>query len=808
MLCAIRKSGWRGGLMIRHSASVLIVLAWFIVGASQARAQDVPPPNSDTFILYYEDENPNLLDFWLLRENICLEAIIRLNPGLDYNRISYGTPLLAPRNEPCYDYDRSQYGWWNFGDGYPPRLKYFEDGQWLAEPYYSDEVVYQRPDSLDELAQAYDLCLHDLLNHNYLLHDFDSYWLYFRHSMDVFIPKQRSDCRYRASFIVQQMTQAEIVPTYFPSQHNICVEEVDLARWRETFYLPRTSPDVVEVFIPVDAPPCYVKGQRLAYYDHTTGRRLESPIYSPYPVYVAPPRTSIQQIAHETGVCLIDLLRINGFPDMPLAVEIELFIPPVRPCPENVVSRTVKSADLRTIALTTGICPEVLLDLNPHFEDRRDGWHLGKHIFFSTTIPHWIIIPRDIQPCFLTVSDAQSLADAERQYNICREAFFTETHWYVIVSRQYPLPTIYARRDSAPCYNDDGRRLYFANEPLYHDPIMGIPVPDYAPLHYHRFRKRDFVYSISKLYNVCVEELLRINPTLRSSRPIRQEIFVPQTRLCYDQATGLPLVYEDESGAPLATPRVGHHLMYYGSQGLGRIAYYYNVCINRIEDANRDKLERRASYLGWIIPTDRPPCYDAQGEQIYYVCYDQPVDLAVDYRGISPPLTFNPDGTHCYDLAARDTLVWYDGQAYQVINYWNTMLSSRAFTAWCYGVSQEGIDAINEVPEVLALLPLHHRAIPQATRACYVHDANALGGAKIIHTVFPDETLIGIAARYDKLPSWIAEANDLDLDQTIWVGQKLIVPENGSVRAIFERMAGFTGLIALSALGWLRRRRR
>ncbi len=63
--------------------------------------------------------------------------------------------------------------------------------------------------------------------------------------------------------------------------------------------------------------------------------------------------------------------------------------------------------------------------------------------------------------------------------------------------------------------------------------------------------------------------------------------------------------------------------MHYSSQIWGGMTYIYNVCINHIEDANRAKLDGETSYLGWIIPADRPPCYTGNGTRINYACYAQ-----------------------------------------------------------------------------------------------------------------------------------------------------------------------------------------
>ncbi|HRF98269.1 MAG TPA: hypothetical protein PLZ51_23840, partial [Aggregatilineales bacterium] len=67
--------------------------------------------------------------------NICLESFLRLNPTVNINYVPYGTPLYIPIDEPCYLYTTGRpvhEEWW----GKPPRLKFYENGRWLDEPYY------------------------------------------------------------------------------------------------------------------------------------------------------------------------------------------------------------------------------------------------------------------------------------------------------------------------------------------------------------------------------------------------------------------------------------------------------------------------------------------------------------------------------------------------------------------------------------------------------------------------------------------------------------------------------------------------
>lgn len=203
--------------MKRYSWILIII---FILNGIATQAQDTTPPD-DTTLLYYEDEYSRSLDHYLLSENICLEAVIRLNPNLDFNHVPYGTPIRIPVHQPCYmDENSTANGTWAYRDGSPKRLKYYEDGEWLAEPYYSDNVVYLDATTPDYIAQKYNVCVDDLLAQNILLLDFERYRDYVWFSMDVFIPSSSSPCpdtdvSTPTNVIVKQMTQAEITPTFF-----------------------------------------------------------------------------------------------------------------------------------------------------------------------------------------------------------------------------------------------------------------------------------------------------------------------------------------------------------------------------------------------------------------------------------------------------------------------------------------------------------------------------------------------------------------------------------------------------------------
>lgn len=795
----------------------VLIIVPLLLSASIAQAQD----DEDVYVLYYEDKTPNQLDTLLLINNICLEAVIRLNPELDINNIVYGDQIRIPTNEPCYDYDKSSYGWWNFGTGYPPRLKYYENGQWLDEPYYSNKVIYTGGTSVEEIAYRNNICIDDLLAENVLLQDFTSYKEYALMSLDVFIPAEIEPCNpywieplrpiYPRKRI--EMSINDVTPLHFVEEYNICPEDIRSLYWGQFFYLQRPDNNLVTLEMPTDALPCYSNnGQRLSYYDEM-GRLREEPIYSDLEVYIATPGETLTSIAAQMGVCLVDLLRINNFPDMPLNVAIELFIPPPRTCPDNIEARLIdgRSTDLSYISVETNICPEDLLAVNQHFLETSSSWAMGSRIYASTNINTWILTPKDFSPCYWQYHPKRgdSIFDIERMLNVCYQEFRQEPYSYGYTNFPHDNFTLYMPYDAPPCYNEDGQRLQYPTSyalPLKME-LQGEDI-QYSDMNLHIFERADTVYTISKKYNVCVHDLLDANPILISRMPTGYPTFIPNTRPCYDQATGMPLIYEDTDGRLLPEPQLSPNLIFYGSQPIGYISYYYNVCINRIQDANQAKFDRESSYLGWIIPTDRPPCYDQDGGSIDYVCYDQPIDFTTNYRDSDKKISFNIDGSHCYDLSEPETIIWYQNKPYQVVDHENNMFKSRGFTAWCFGVSLEEINTINNDPEFLPILPYHSRAIPLSTSECYIQNPEMLDGQDL-HLVKADETLISIADYYNKPHQWIANVNHLDEQNHLWRGQILIIPRGPTLSDLYLLAGGLGGVsLFISLIYWSYKNRR
>lgn len=797
------------------------MLIWVMLGfVGSADAQDVPPPytDDDVIMVYYEDENPQNLDSWL----VCLEAFIHLNPHININNIPYGTKMYLPRNQRCYDYQGYYYDYWGYGN--PKRLKFYENGQWLDEPYYSDTVTYLNFKGIkrekhhlltvEDIARHLNVCVDELLAENYLLaYHFEEYKRYYRYSMDIFVPDNNiiSPCRnyrrerqkikrygyYTVLPISPLKPPVENVirfssfynlPRTLAYTHGICIEEVIDSTIRAKFYSLNARSEPVDIYLSPDAPKCYNEyGQRLKYYDEH-GQRLEKPVYSDLPVYWTNMGDTIPSIAQKFGVCIIDLLRVNQFPDIPYDIWIEVFIPPPRPCPADLQAIQIPTADLRIASFITNICFEIMKEFNAESQNRvfLDTSRGAVHPYNLKS--HWFIVKVGQPPCYkrYTLQGGDSIYQAEKILNTCVEEFslvwfrdnnFITYNFEETISRSFIYA--FAPIDAPPCYNEYGHRLIYPPKQSTHygdwRDIINRETPTYSTLSVYLPELRETVYDISKQFNVCVHDLFEINPHLQRRIPRNRYVFIPQTRPCYDDETGMPLIYEDENGNPLPEPIVSEYLIHYGAPTFGYLTYYYNVCSNRISDANANKRDENgnARYLGYIIPTDRPRCYDENWRPADYVCYDQPVDFDADYRHIS--LTFDIDGTHCYDLKNPDAVIWYKGKPYKVQYYKGTIFESRLFTAWCFGLSMQDIYAINADKEFLPILPLYTRAIPMPTRECYLENPSILEG-KITHSVEYGETLISIAQKYDVPYPMISVANQLGVNNVIWVGQKLIIP--------------------------------
>jgi len=806
---------------MKKYAILLILMFHFI-----SQAQEPPPPyDGDFFITYYESNAPNELNNILIGYNVCLESFIRLNPDVDITNIPYGTRLRLPKDEPCYRYvnrDDNPYNDFGIGNGIPNRLRFYENGVWLNEPYLSTDVVYMFSQTPQDIANTYGVCLDALLAENYLLqNDLHDDVVKLMNIIDVFIPDNLPKCDPVIDiivapddyFVIEVKGSFIMNPLAIAQEYGVCPEAIKteyLDGVRYGFY-DSIAPNFI--YIPKDEPPCYnEQGQRLTYFDDNN-QRLQIPVYSDLLVYITQPYQKLPDIADELGVCLVDLIRINQFPDLPLSFSIELFIPPARPCPDNIEILSLKTYSIPSLHILRNICPEIIAQFNPHLihhdkESQAIYWRSGAEE------EHFILLAET--PCYQShlVSEGTSLYELERELNICFEEFmaYRNDGQFTAFLRftQFEV-TLYIRLDAPPCYDEQGRRLLYPDGVYYYPSLTGWDrhrLPTYSDMRVYHSQMGDSLYDISVQFNVCVRDLLVVNPMLRHLVPQGHPVFIPNVRPCYDEATGKQLIYEDNFGNPLPQPILSEYLVHYGAPIPSYLPYYYNVCLNRIWDANEQAdFERLAHYEGYIIPTDRPPCFDDTWEKADYVCYDQPIGNETVYLPNST-MTFDIEGAYCYDIKDPKTVIWYENVPYHLFYKpsWNI---TQGLVAWCLGVSVDELSVIrqNDTLNQISHAGYYSWLTPLPTRDCYLTNPSILDG-KTVHIVTWGDTLSSIGQEYGVPYPLIAWANGLDADN-IWLGQKLIIPTGARTEDLVWLLGLWAGwfILAIPIYGrrWVKR---
>jgi len=804
---------------MKKYAILLILMFHFI-----SQAQEPPPPyDGDFFITYYESNAPNELNNILIGYNVCLESFIRLNPDVDITNIPYGTRLRLPKDEPCYRYvnrDDNPYNDFGIGNGIPNRLRFYENGVWLNEPYLSTDVVYMFSQTPQDIANTYGVCLDALLAENYLLqNDLHDDVVKLMNIIDVFIPDNLPKCDPVIDiivapddyFVIEVKGSFIMNPLAIAQEYGVCPEAIKteyLDGVRYGFY-DSIAPNFI--YIPKDEPPCYnEQGQRLTYFDDNH-QRLKAPVYSELPVYITQPNQTLAEVADELGVCEVDLMLVNQFPTLPLWFSIELFIPPARPCPDDI--RLVEvTKSLTALPFLLNVCPQTLINLNPYLTDDMDSRPIYESRPEGT---HTILVKDD--PCYryYAVQEGESVYDIERALNVC----FEEMSMWSDDGNYHYIPfhriihedlRIYIPLDTQPCYNEQGQRLFYDNAPTFwwNPKSYSTTPPTYSDMRVYHSQMWDSLYDISVQFNVCVRDLLVVNPMLRHRLPQGHPVFIPNVRPCYDEATGKQLIYEDDFGNPLPQPILSEYLVHYGAPIQSNLQYYYNVCLNRILDATEQAdFERLDHYEGYIIPTDRPPCFDDTWEKADYVCYNQPIGNETVYLPNST-MTFDVEGAYCYDIKDPKTVIWYENVPYHLFYKpsWNI---TQGLVAWCLGVSVDELSVIrqNDVLNQISHAGYYSWLTPLPTRDCYLTNPSILDG-KTVHIVTWHDTLSSIGQQYGVPYPLIAWANGLDADN-IWLGQKLIIPTGARTEDLVWLLGLWAGwfILAIPIYGrrWVKR---
>lgn len=730
--------------------------------------------------------------------NVCIEDISWHNehfypsntyPVASYNNQTFftGQELFIPNTPPCYDEQGR-------------KLAYTDEGLIPLEGELYIDLDY----SFQRLSYLRNICPETILAANYL-----SAWPS-RSSASInsrfasiIIPINTQPC-YRI-YLESDETSAEIRDLQL-----LCREDLE----RYNSYNPRTNSYDNRYYLRTDAP-CFDSE------DVPEGEQAD--LY----------QQNLAYLVRQYNVCASDLLAQPRFLNTSSNLNTMILIPDTPPCydengyklnypqdgsapyavPYPSILVTENTERLLPVLWEAQICLSDFFIANPHLEYGENvHWQNYDYLYnppsasigeFAVEYGTELFLPESSEDCYKEVSipNEGALYDLAIEENVCIERLQS---WRLENSNP---PTYMIPRNHEACYDANGHRLSYieAAGEAFPTPVRlenEIYVVPYAMS----------TYELSRRLNVCIEDLLALNPGLSRKVPHpRLEIFVPDTLPCYDEITGQQLIFTDENGEALAEARLSEYPLYTVVLGdsWGTISRIYNVCENRLIDFNEGflpnvwEVERygaldyyaRAEGIfepGVIvrIPTDRPPCYDLTGEQprlLRYVCYDNPIDMSIE----NPDAVINPDGTHCYNVEDPATVIWDNGNHY-LYQKREGSLYSNDFMAWCFGVSSWDILGENSLvyiwfeQEVLVKNP---------TRSCYAHTPD---GLENIHWVTRGETLRDIAWQYGKLPQWIAEANGLTNPDIIWEYQRLVIPEGINLWDVSRYLSGFFSFIAFA----------
>jgi LysM repeat protein len=397
----------------------------------------------------------------------------------------------------------------------------------------------------------------------------------------------------------------------------------------------------------------------------------------------------------------------------------------------------------------------------------------------------------------VTVENDISLYELSRQYNVCMEViqplyvggqgspFFKRLEEYT-----FDIP-----EQSPACYDNQGNRIGHDDREVYATNI------------------NESMIDVAKKHGVCVQDLLLANPHLIIWPYVEnysRHVFIPETPPC-DFTT---VTHVTQPG-----------------DNLQILTYIYNVCFNRIYDAN---IALFTKYEGQTLPVgvtvtipNRPPCYTYKvycggryREPAEYVCYQEPVDFDKDYTGIEPPVSPVPfnDTETCYTMINGMTVIF---------NNQTLKLSKREglpsyMIAACYGITVDALfeaNAINYPPEVK---PEGWLVVPNPQRHCEFEDAYGYRNwyperhAKMgqldnqgVYTVDYNDTLSSIGRRFGYLPSMIAAENHLEAPYWIYPYQELQMPRMPSLYDIGKSVLYVGGVgVGMIGFGLYRMRRR
>lgn len=396
----------------------------------------------------------------------------------------------------------------------------------------------------------------------------------------------------------------------------------------------------------------------------------------------------------------------------------------------------------------------------------------------------------------VTVKNDVSLYELSRQQNVCMEVIQPVSVGGRRVASYKPFDeyTFDIPEQSPACYDTQGKRIGHHDREVYETNIS------------------ESMIDVAKKHGVCVQDLLLANPHVIIWPYVEnysRHVFIPETPPCdFTTVTHVTQPGDD----------------------LWLLSYIYNVCFNRLYDANIalfTKYDGRPLPAGVTITIpNRPPCYTYKvycggryREEAEYVCYQEPVDFDRDYTGTEPPVSPVPfsDKETCYTMKNGMTTLFNNKKL--------TLFKRGGYPfymiAACYGITVDALfdeSTKNYPPEVR---PDGWLVIPDAQRDCELEDDQGWRNwyperrAKIgqlddkgLYTVNFDDTLSSVGRRFGYLPSMIAAENGLEAPYTIYPYQELRMPQMPSLYDIGKAVLYVGGVgAAMIGFGLYRMRR-
>lgn len=416
-----------------------------------------------------------------------------------------------------------------------------------------------------------------------------------------------------------------------------------------------------------------------------------------------------------------------------------------------------------------------------------------------------VFIKHNARACDFVVFNTLDLTlyDVSREYNVCLETLIDVNNWWWHETWEVaPDSKLGIPQELSPCYDDDGNRVNHDDKTV------------------HETQPNEFLIDIAEQYDVCIQDLVAANPFIHTHR-VRppQILFIPDVPLCDN-----PREYTLRDGETYVS-----------------VSQYYNVCLNRIVDANPQlmmqqtdasetpfyildlALRQPEAGITLTVP-ERPACYEMiyqEGNYIgttmpEYVCYAQPIDVSEDYTGHEPvisPIAQDAKDNFCYAAGEYATTLIYENEPVTLyrIRPYDTMFT----VAQCFHVDITELVNLNTpsaypshvhqygswvLPphydrncELLALTPEQYN---QQIRDL-MNRAGSLGDDGI-YIVNHQDTLSSIGKQFGYLPQWIAAANNLENPEMIFYLQELKMPSYPN----YWQLAGIGGgIIAVLAIG-------